>query len=202
MPATDRDLIEKCKQGSIDAFEQVVNRYQQYAFKIAYGILGNVGDAEDMVQEAFITVHRQINSLREGGAFPTWLGKIVTNLCLRKIQKGVKISSIPLDSQESQQLSSPGTDQAYLALEAQQDVHKALLSLPLDLRVVVVLRDLQGYSYNEIAKIAGIPVGTVKSRIHQARTLLADRLSFTEAESFTDNESFTGDESFTKGERR
>jgi DNA-directed RNA polymerase specialized sigma24 family protein len=88
VPATDRDLIEKCKQGSIDAFEQVVNRYQQYAFKIAYGILSNVGDAEDMVQEAFITVHRKINSLREGGALAV---KISTRNCLEKRVTKIRI---------------------------------------------------------------------------------------------------------------
>lgn len=178
LECTDRELIEKFKQGSIEAFEQVVRRYQQYAFKIAFGILGNERDAEDMIQEAFITVYRQINSLREDGAFPTWLGKIVTNLCLRKAQKSAQIPVVSFDSLEHRQLSSPASHEAYLFSEIKQDIHKALLSLPIDLRVAVVLRDLQGYSYSEIAGIAGVPIGTVKSRIHQARTLLAGLLHF------------------------
>jgi len=157
----------------MEAFENLVRQYQQYAFKIAYGILGNYRDAEDMVQESFITVYYQIKSLRNEEAFPSWLAKIVTNLCLRKAKNRVKISTVPLDSVE---LSSTGSEQQYLTLEVKQDVQNALLTLPVEYRVVVVLRDIQGYSYSEIADIVGIPIGTVKSRIHQARSLLAELL--------------------------
>lgn len=180
--STLQEIIRACKYGSTEAFEQLVRQYQQYAFKIAYGILGSDRDAEDTVQEAFIAVHRQIKSLRNEEAFPTWLGKIVTNLCFRKVQNSGKTPTVPLDSIEDLRVSNTGPEEAYLALELKQDVHNALLNLPLDYRVVVVLRDIQGYSYSEIADIVGIPLGTVKSRIHQARTLLADLLQPTRNE--------------------
>ena len=180
--STLQEIIRACQHGSTEAFEQLVRQYQQYAFKIAYGILGSDRDAEDTVQEAFIAVYHQIKSLRNEEAFPTWLGKIVTNLCFRKVQNSGKRPTVPLDSIEDLRISNTGPEEAYLALELKQDVHNALLNLPLDYRVVVVLRDIQGYSYSEIADIAGIPLGTVKSRIHQARTLLADLLQPTRNE--------------------
>ncbi|KNZ69154.1 ECF subfamily RNA polymerase sigma-24 subunit [Thermincola ferriacetica] len=176
MEISDVELIQKCKQGSKGAFEQVVKNYQQYAFKIAYGIVGHDRDAEDIVQEAFITVYYQIKSLRRAEAFPTWLGRIITNFCLKKIQANNKKAIVPLDACEGREMSGLSSEDEYLALETKQDVHKALLKLPVEYRVTLVLRDLQGYSYKEIAEILNIPTGTVKSRIHQARTMLAGLL--------------------------
>lgn len=176
MQSVDKELIEKFKNGSMEAFEQVVRRYQQYAFRIAYGILGNDRDAEDMVQEAFITVYYKISGLRNPQAFPTWLAKIVTNLCLRTSEKSDKSTILSLESVENTPINSSAANDVYRQSDTRQDVHRAILNLPADYRTVVVLRDLQGYSYDEIAEIIDVPVGTVKSRIHQARTLLAEIL--------------------------
>lgn len=173
---SDAELIRECRNGSIEAFEQVVGRYKQFAFKIAYGMLGNDRDAEDMVQEAFITVYRQIKGLRSENAFSSWLGKIVTNLCLRKLQKSIGSAAVSLEALEERQAPAVGGEDPFKAADLQHDVREALLKLPVDYRVVIVLRDLQGYPYNEIAEITGIPLGTVKSRLHQARTMLAELL--------------------------
>lgn len=176
MLPVDAELIRKFKNGSVEAFEEVVRRYQQYAFRIAYGILGNDRDAEDMVQEAFITIYYKIPGLRSPEAFPAWLAKIVTNLCLRTSEKSGKCTNLPLESVENSLADSSAVNDVYRQSDFKQDVHRAILSLPLDYRTVVVLRDLQGYSYSEITEILDVPVGTVKSRIHHGRTLLAEIL--------------------------
>ncbi len=144
--------------------------------EIAYGILSNDRDAEDMVQEAFITIYYKIPGLKNPEAFPTWLAKIVTNLCLKKTEKNRKNSAISLELLDNLQPDRMISEDAYRLSDTRQDVHWAILNLPVDYRTVVVLRDLQGYAYDEIAEILDMPLGTVKSRIHQARTLLAEIL--------------------------
>lgn len=176
MRSVDIELIEKFRNGSVEAFEQVVRNYQQYAFRIAYGMLGSCRDAEDVVQEAFLTVYYKIDGLRSNDAFPTWLGKIVTNLCVRKTEKDAKNKAIPFETLENMQVDSAPSNDAYRLSDIRQDVRNAIMRLPVDYRTVVVLRDLQGYSYKEIAEIIDVPVGTVKSRIYQSRTLLAEIL--------------------------
>lgn len=176
MLPVDIELIKKFQSGSMEAFEEVVRHYQQYAFRIAYGILGNGRDAEDIVQDAFLTVYYKISGLRNPKAFPAWLAKIVTNLCLRSSEKSGKNTMLSLESVENTPIGSSTGNDVYRQSDFKQDIHRAILSLPLDYRTVIVLRALQGYSYDEIAEIIDVPVGTVKSRIHQGRSLLAEIL--------------------------
>lgn len=174
MPLSDTEIIKQTKNGSIEAFEKLVVSYQQYIFKIAYGFLGNQRDAEDVVQDTFLTVYHQIKGLRNEAAFPSWLGKIATNFSLKKLSQNRKVSSF--DSLEDNLIEVMSGEEHYLINETKDIVHQGLLKLPLAYRSAIVLRDIQGYSYKEIADILEVPLGTVKSRINQGRLLLADLL--------------------------
>lgn len=181
MKDADLEILRRARDGSPPCFEKLVNHYAQYAFKIAYGMLLNRADAEETVQEAFLTVYHQLAGLRNMESFPAWLARIVTNLCLQRLNKSapsVSLESLPADGEKLAE-TRPAMDPeaSYLKEERDSLVRQAVRELPAGCRAALILREFEGYSYNEIAQILDIPPGTVKSRLHQARMLLAKKLS-------------------------
>lgn len=188
---TDEHLVEQFLQGNNGAFEEIVIRYEQKVFQLAYRLSGNTDDASDLAQEAFIKVYRYIGQWRGQAAFSTWLYRIVTNTFLDDMRKRrrrplVAVSldaTIPTeDGEVLREFSSNEADpeQEYLRRELQQVVQAALAELAPDYRVVLTLRDIQGHTYEEIAAITELNLGTVKSRISRARTALRKKLLETE----------------------
>jgi len=176
----DLEVISRARDGSPTDFEKLINHYTRYAYKIAYGILLNRADAEEVVQEAFLTVYQRLAGLKNSEAFPSWLAKIITNLCFKQAQKNrPHISLENLSADESKlPAARPDTEPETALLNEEKDalIRRAVRELPLGYRAALVLREFEGYSYTEIAAIMDIPPGTVKSRLHKARALLAEKL--------------------------
>ncbi len=187
-------LLEKSKAGDVEAFEKLIEIYQKKIFNLAYRMIGNFDDANDLAQETFIRVFRSIASFKGQSAFSTWIYRITTNVCLDELRKRKNKKEMSLDAEiqledgeMKRQIMSddPLPDEVAEREEIRSIVSGAIDSLPEDQRLVITLRDIQGLSYDEIADVLDCPSGTVKSRINRARqalknVLLAKRELFNE----------------------
>ncbi|MDR7532820.1 MAG: sigma-70 family RNA polymerase sigma factor [Armatimonadota bacterium] len=167
-------------------FETLVARYGAHVYAVAYRLAGNEADARDLAQEAFIRAWRALRTIQPGTALEGWFYRIVKNLYIdlvrRKPRQRVQSLDAPLDTGEAtvaRERPDPAADVERAAADRAIDrrIQAALLALPPDLRAVVVLSDVEGYGYEEIAAMLDIPIGTVKSRLHRARRALRDRLA-------------------------
>jgi RNA polymerase sigma-70 factor, ECF subfamily len=181
----EKSLIEKCKKGDIGAFNELVELYEKRVFNFAFRMSGNYDDANDVAQEAFIRVFNSINTFRGEANFTTWLYRIVTSVYLdeRKKQKSHLHTSLEeyIELEENavtRQIESEGPLPADVAEEAERNgvLHRAIQELPEYQRVMVVLYHTQNKSYEEIAEIMKLPIGTVKSRLNRARLALKEKL--------------------------
>lgn len=185
MDAIEKLLIVKSKKGDIDAFEELIKNYEKKAYNIAYRIMNNEEDAKDMTQEALVKIYKSIKNFREESTFSTWLYRIVTNVCLDELRKRKKSETIPLEINTE---GDKGTirfeigadketpEDLYELAELRQMILNKINSLKDDYRTVIILRDMQGFSYEEISIILGCSLGTIKSRINRARKALKDKL--------------------------
>ncbi|MBN2558444.1 MAG: sigma-70 family RNA polymerase sigma factor [Clostridia bacterium] len=183
LAVNETDLIKKCQAGDSAAFDVLIDMYASRAYAVAFGVMGNQHDASDMVQDAFIKVYKNIKKFNFQSSFNTWLHRIVKNTCideLRKRGKGTVVSlDAALDSGDGEYLvqiadDAPGIQEILEKQEESGMLWEALGELNEAHRLVLVLADIKGYEYVEVAAMAGIPVGTVKSRISRARTKLAE----------------------------
>ncbi|MDD2212894.1 MAG: sigma-70 family RNA polymerase sigma factor [Clostridia bacterium] len=182
---SDEELVTRSKNGNLQAFEELVCRYERKIYSVAYRLMGSYDDANDLAQEAFLKAFLAINSFRGDSSFSTWLCRIVTNLCRDELRKRYRISVESLDQkiclgdvEIKKQIpsSEPGPEEIYEKHELQQELQDLLTSLSPEFRLAVVLRDLQGFTYQEIAEQMECSVGTVKSRISRARSFLKEKL--------------------------
>lgn len=178
-------LLERAKAGDVNAFEQLIEGYQRKIFNIALRMVGNYDDASDLAQEVLIRIYKSIGGFKEQSSFSTWVYRITTNVCLDDIRKKKNKKVISLDEEIKlddgempRQLESDDAGPLELAerKELKKAVSRAINSLSEEHRLVVVLRDIQGFSYEEIAKAIKCPEGTVKSRINRARQALKNIL--------------------------
>lgn len=183
--ADEQALIERCKKGDVDAFDQIVRLYEKRVFNCALRITGNYHDACDVAQEAFIRAFNSINTFRGDAKFATWIYRIVTNVYLdeRKKSKSHRQTSLDdyIELEESAvarqiQDDSPSPEEIVENQERARSLQRAICSLPDYQRVIVTLYHMQHRSYEEIAEILRLPIGTVKSRLNRARLALAEKL--------------------------
>jgi RNA polymerase sigma-70 factor (ECF subfamily) len=174
---SDTELVARARQGDEAAFEQLVLRHQCYVFNLAYRVLGDYTEAEDMTQEAFVRVWRGLSGFRGQARFTTWLYRIVHNLCLNRLP-GLQRELLQTEPLE-EVLADPGPSPAdlFAVREQMAFLHAQMDRLPEKYRLVLTLRYLQHLSYDEIAAALEMPMGTVKTHIHRARRLLRERLS-------------------------
>jgi RNA polymerase sigma-70 factor (ECF subfamily) len=181
----DELLVERAKRGDVQAFEQLISQYEKKVFNTAYRLTGNYEDAADVAQEAFLRAYSSIPEFRGDSSFATWLFRIVHNACLDELRKRKRQRASSLDEtvagedgEMDRQLAvadaSDGPEQALERVEVQRTVQESISALDEEYRIVVVMRDIQGYSYNEIAAALGINLGTVKSRLNRARNALKE----------------------------
>lgn len=173
-------------QEDLSAFEALVGRYARHVYNIAYRMAGNDADAKDLTQEAFIRVFRALRSIDPSANLDSWLYRIVTNLFIDLLRRRPKVRVESLDAPVAtfkggevvREVADADADTEAAVVDRQLDaeVQRALMALPYDLRAVVVLSDIEGYAYEEIAMMLTIPVGTVKSRLHRARRTLQTAL--------------------------
>jgi RNA polymerase sigma-70 factor (ECF subfamily) len=173
----DEDLVRRTLSGEPTAFGSLVERHERRVYNLALRMTGREEDARDAAQEAFLTALRKLPSFRGEAAFTTWLHRVTVNVCydlLRKRQRAPMLDRIPDHEPEP----PPAPDHAD-ATDLSIDVQRALLEVPEDYRVVMILHDVQDLPYEEVASIVGVPVGTVKSRLHRGRVALARALGET-----------------------
>jgi len=170
----------------IAAFEALVVRYGQRVYTMAYRLAGNDADAKDLAQEAFLRVFRALRSIDPSSHLDSWLYRIVTNLFIDMLRRRPRVRIESLDEPVRTQRGGDvvreiaddraGTEADVVDAQMELEIQHALVALHPDLRAVVVLSDIEGYAYEEIAETLGVPVGTVKSRLHRARKTLQARL--------------------------
>lgn len=187
MDGIEKLLVAKSKKGDIAAFEELISAYEKRAYNIAYRMMANEEDAKDMAQEAFIKIYKSIKNFREESSFSTWLYRIVTNVCLDEIRKRKRNNTLPLEinieSDKGAAHIEIGADKEtpediFERIEKRQLILNAINSLNEDYKTVIVLRDIQGFGYEEIASMLSCSLGTVKSRINRARNALKDKLRY------------------------
>lgn len=180
MQNEDTDLINRSQSGDLEAFNLIVERYQTHVYNLSARIMGNMASAEDATQETFISAYRAIRKYR-GGSFRGWLLRIATNQCYDMLRA---MKRRPADSLDESMLN-PGfrvpsggesPEDRTLQGELAEQLQRAILTLPDDQRTVIVLIDVQGFSYEETAQATGASIGTVKSRLSRARARLRDYL--------------------------
>lgn len=185
MTDSEKIWLKQSKSGDLGSFERLIEKYQQVAYNIAYRMVGNEEDAKDITQEAFIKVFKSIVSFREDSSFSTWLYRIVMNTCKDELRKKkLKVISIDRDievGESSVNFEIPDHTYSPEAIYEKKQLHamlsQALTDLPEQNRIVVIMRDVQGFSYEDIAECINIPVGTVKSRINRGRHMLRELIT-------------------------
>ena len=162
----------------VPTWDEVVERHSDRVFRLAYRLTGDRHDAEDLTQEVFVRVFRSLDTYTPG-TFEGWLHRITTNLFLDQARRRQRIRFDALSDERAGTLrsASPAPDAAFADRLFDDDVELALASLPPDFRAAVVLCDVEGLSYEEIADILGAKLGTVRSRIHRGRAMLRRALA-------------------------
>jgi len=163
-------LLERLRAGDARAFEELVRAAQHRVFGVALRMLGSAAEAEEIAQEVFVRAHRGLADFRGDAKLSTWLYAIASRLCLTRL--GSSERSMVRQGEESlMRLAHPATgpDAALEQSELETALHRAIAELPEERRIVIVLRDLEGLSYEEIARALDLELGTVRSRLHRAR---------------------------------
>lgn len=183
----DADLVEKAIAGDAEAFGQLVEKYSSFVYRTVFFDIKKHEDAEDISQEVFIKAYRALGSFRCDCEFSTWLYRICKNTVYDYARKRVRNATIPLSSMSSDEYEReyevPDTDgkfdpeKTYISKETSGIVNDAISSLSEQHRDIIVMRDIQGLSYSEIADILSLEEGTVKSRLSRARAALKQKLS-------------------------
>jgi RNA polymerase sigma factor (sigma-70 family) len=162
----------------VPTWDEIVDQHTARVYRLAYRLTGNPHDAEDLTQEVFVRVFRSLDTYTPG-TFEGWLHRVTTNLFLDGARRKQRIRFDALSDERAARLrsSSPSPDVAYADMHFEDDVERALATLPPDFRAAVVLCDVEGLSYEEIAEILGAKLGTVRSRIHRGRAQLRTALA-------------------------
>lgn len=184
----DQRLVQRVRSGDFSAMDELVQRHYRSVFNLAFRLSGSYDDAQDIVSEAFIRVHNALPNFRGDANFTTWLYRIVKNVFLdeRKKQRVRSHSSLEEmidleDSAVSRQVEDPNPGPHWVVERGERadTIQSAVRTLPEAQRVMIALYHFQHRSYEEIAEIMGLPIGTVKSRLNRARLALKSKLSDT-----------------------
>lgn len=181
----EKDLIRKSQHGDMNAFEQLLLQNEKKVYAIAYKYMGNHEDASDIAQEALIKAYQSIGRFRGDSSFGTWVGRITANKCLDELRRRQKVKMTSLDAEveldegnvKKEIASEIDTPEDYaIKQETVEYVHEMIGQMKDEYRIVLVLRELEGHSYDEIASMLSCSLGTVKSRISRAREYLKERI--------------------------
>jgi RNA polymerase sigma-70 factor (ECF subfamily) len=183
-PLSDEVLIEKFQNGDNYAFDQLVRRYKDPLLNFIYRFVGDLIESEDIVQDTFFRVYKNKHYYKNVAKFSTWIYTIAGNLAKTELRrrKRRKLFSIHRDTPNEKEWDLPDIDsnpeQEVNTLVTEKIIQNAINNLPAKFREVVVLRDIEGFSYEEISDIIKVPLGTVKSRVNRARLRLQEDLNF------------------------
>jgi RNA polymerase sigma-70 factor (ECF subfamily) len=180
--ADDLAIMRAVLAGDSDAFRALIDKYGDSIFNLAYRMTGNPADAEDLAQEAFVQAYSRLADFRLGSRFHPWLYTIALNLCRNHLRRKAVLRWVSLERDRHddvpRDLPAPAynPEEALLDAEAERRLHQAVAALPMKYREVFVLRQSEGLSYEEIADVTGLPMGTVEVRLFRARRLLLKAL--------------------------
>jgi RNA polymerase sigma-70 factor (ECF subfamily) len=177
--STDAECVQKLQRGQTDAFEILVRRHEKSIFNLVYRMLGDYDEAAEVSQEAFLSAYRAIGTFRGESNFSTWLYRIALNHATtrRKSLNTRQQRNVSIENTEPVSDPQPGPAETMEKKEIRERVQQALNKLEPDDATVILLRDLQDVSYEEVARVLEIPIGTVKSRLHRARQALKNELA-------------------------
>lgn len=189
MNATERALIARLKDRDEQAFNEVVSAHGDKVFSLVYRMIGNRAEAEDLAQEVFVTVFKTVDTFRSESKFSTWLLRIAANHCKNRIKylsrrrtDGGGLDDMPEErmadaGRAPMQGHIAGPDVMLEAAEMESLMQQAIATLDEEHRLLIVLRDVEELSYEEIGEVSGLPEGTIKSRLHRARMAIKEYLA-------------------------
>ena len=183
----DAELVARARRGDREAFDELVLRYQDRVYAMAQRMLGNRDDALDTAQEIFLSVYRGLDRFEGASRFSTWLYRVTVNRCRDELRRRATVKHTrpaslhaAADRDDAAQpepaSTNPGPEERAIGREAAALLEQAIGELPEDAREVLLLRDVEDLAYDDIAAVLEVPVGTVRSRLNRARTLLRDRI--------------------------
>ncbi len=187
MSELERSLLRRLRDRDERAFRELIDDHRDRVFNITYRMLGNRAEAEDVTQEVFITVFKTIESFREESKFSTWLYRVTVNHCKNRIKYLARRHDRDRDELDETSQAANGAvtgapvraaqpDKALASMQMEKLLQQAIADLDDDQRAVVILRDVEDLSIEEICEITGLPDGTVKSRLHRARLVLRKKM--------------------------
>lgn len=187
---SDRNLVVRAQNGDREAFRMLVDRYQRKAYSVAFSMVRNADDAMDITQEAFLKVYKSLDGFQHSSGFYTWLYRIVVNLCIDHLRKSGRFQNVDYDDKLKHDDDDGGDvhdvipnrldgnpDKVIARKELAAQMEKALSSLSPDHRTAILLREVEGMSYEEMAEAMSVPKGTIMSRLHHARRNMQKFLS-------------------------
>jgi RNA polymerase sigma-70 factor, ECF subfamily len=186
--ADDQQLVADCLQGHTAAFGELVQRYQDRLFNTVYRLLDNAEDAQDVVQDAFIHAYQSLNSFKGDSLFFTWLYRIAVNTAISWKRKRRMVLRFQLDREDGAVMEpqdvSAGHEPSHALEQAEEErrIQEALNRVSPEHRTVLILKDMEGQKYEDMAEILGVPIGTIRSRLHRARLDLREVLEQMERE--------------------
>lgn len=177
---SDETLVTRAQDGNYDAYEEIVRRYQDKAFRLAFSLTKNEAEAQDVVQEAFLNMYRKLGTFKGNSQFGSWMYRVVTNAGLMRLRKRRRLSEVPVDEEsfnlpEDEYYSGTApqwrvrADEAAQNRELRQKIIEAVDELPPKYQTVFILKEVEGLKLDEIAEVLELSVGGVKSRLHRAR---------------------------------
>jgi RNA polymerase sigma-70 factor (ECF subfamily) len=174
---SDQDLVRRTRHGDLQAFGELVSRYQVSVFNVCMRMMGERRAAEDMTQDAFLRAHERLHTFDDDRPFGPWIRRVAANLCLNQLKRRRPVT-IPFEDEMdlSRHQSRLQPETAVIQRERQRTIREAMLELPSHYRAVIELRHYQGLSYAAIAETLGLPLSDVKSHLFRARKQLAKRL--------------------------
>lgn len=179
----EKVLVAKSKKGDRAAFEELVRQFSKYVYTTAFFILRDSHEAEDVSQEVFVKVYLSIKGFRGLSSFKTWIRKLTVNTCIDKLRihsktkdKKVSLEKITQEYEVIFTRLNQSLEKKYFNSETVKEVLKIIVDLDESYRIPLILRDLQDYSYREIAALTGKPIGTIKTNIHRARKMIKEKL--------------------------
>ena len=181
MSDSDEILLKNFPSAPNEVFEQLLSRYEKLIYHIAYRYFNHPQDACDMTQEAAINIYRGLSrvALREGGTLKSWICTVTAHTCLDALRKR-RVETTPMPEtgvlDEVFNLTTPSAEDAAEAKERTAEIAAAIAKLPLEWRTLIILRETQGFSYQELSEATGVGVSTIKSRLSRARAALRDLL--------------------------
>jgi RNA polymerase sigma-70 factor, ECF subfamily len=170
----DTELVERCLNGDLGAFEDLYRQHSTRLYNLAFRMVGNASDAEDLLQDIFLTVYRKLESFRGASALSTWLYRLGMNVCLDRLRSKAARQDQATDTLDERLGNTLGA--STLTGVSRIDLERAISSLPEGSRAAFLLHDVEGFDHTEVGQILGVAEGTSKSQVHKARLRIREYL--------------------------